>query len=538
MSTPQPVSEINQTPAANNITAYNPATGEKIGQSPIHTQDEGREAIKRARRAQPAWAALPLKERVAYMQQLADYLVEHMDEVSEVVSNDVGKTRVEALATEVLPTIMATNYYARNARKFLKPKRLGGGALLFLNKGSTVYRLPFGVVGIIAPWNYPMGIPMHEIVPALLAGNTVVFKAAAETQMVGRKIEELFKAAGLPEDVFIYLNISGSMVSQIMLEPNNHVDKLFFTGSVAVGKLLMAKAAETLTPVSLELGGNDAMLVCEDANLERAVNGAIWAGLQNSGQSCGGVERIYVHRNVYESFLTRLKEKVDALRQGPDKDYNVDIGAMCTTKQLEVVRQQVDDALAKGATLYAQTTIDPAHTEANFFPATVLTDVTHDMEIMREETFGPVLAVMQVDDMEDALTLANDSHLGLTGSVWSNSNRRAVEMGRRIQAGVITINDHLLSHGVAETPWGGLKESGVGRTHGQWGFEEMTEPQMVMTEMLFFSKRNVWWQPYSEAVYRGLRGTTQLFYGRDFKTRLHGLWLFALLSLRMFFGKK
>jgi succinate-semialdehyde dehydrogenase/glutarate-semialdehyde dehydrogenase len=538
MSTPQPVSEINQTPAADNITAFNPATGEMIGQSPIHTQDEGREAIRRARRAQPAWATLPLKERVAYMQRLADYLVDHMDEVSEVVSNDVGKTRVEALATEVLPTIMATNYYARNARRFLKPKRLSGGALLFLNKSSTVYRLPFGVVGIIAPWNYPMGIPMHEIVPALLAGNTVVFKAAAETQMVGRKIEELFKAAGLPEDVFIYLNISGSMVSQIMLEPNNHVDKLFFTGSVAVGKLLMAKAAETLTPVSLELGGNDAMLVCEDAHLERAVNGAIWAGLQNSGQSCGGVERIYVHRNVYEPFLAQLKEKVDALRQGPDKDYNVDIGAMCTTKQLNVVRQQVDDALAKGATRYAQATIDPAHAQANFYPATVLTDVTHDMEIMREETFGPVLAVMPVDDMEDAITLANDSHLGLTGSVWSNSNRRAVEIGRRIQAGVITINDHLLSHGVAETPWGGLKESGIGRTHGQWGFEEMTEPQMVMTEMLYFSKRNVWWQPYSEAVYRGLRGTTQLFYGRGFKTKMYGLWLFTLLSLRMFFGKK
>lgn len=538
MSTPQPVAEINQAPVVDKITATNPATGEIIGESPIHTPDEGRAAIRRARQAQPAWAALPLKDRVAYMQRWVDYLVDHMDEVSEVVSQDVGKTRVEALATEVLPSIMATSYYARNARRFLKPKRLHGGALLFFNKTSRTYRLPFGVVGIIAPWNYPLGIPMHEIVPALLAGNTVVFKAAAETQMVGRKIEEMCRAVGLPEDVFIYLNIAGSVVSQIMLEADNHVDKLFFTGSVPVGKLLMAKAAETLTPVSLELGGNDAMLVCEDANLERAANGAIWAGLQNSGQSCGGVERVYVHKDVFEPFLNLLKEKVDNLRQGPDKDYNVDIGAMCTTRQRETVERQVQDALAKGATVYAQTRIDPAHKDANFYPATVLTDVTHAMDIMREETFGPVLGVMKVDDMEDAVVLANDSHLGLTGSVWSNNSRRGVELGRRIQAGVITINDHLLSHGIAETPWGGLKESGIGRTHGQLGFDEMTEPQLVMTEMLYFSKRNVWWQPYSEVVYRRLRGTTQFFYGRGLLNRLGGLILFTLLSMRMFFGKK
>ncbi|NJN46573.1 MAG: aldehyde dehydrogenase family protein, partial [Candidatus Competibacteraceae bacterium] len=223
-----------------------------------------------------------------------------------------------------------------------------------MNKSSKLYRVPFGVVGVIAPWNYPLGIPMHEIVPALLAGNTVVFKTAVETQMVGRKIEDIFAAAELPENVFTHVNISGSMVSQIMLDPAQHVDKLFFTGSVPVGKTLMAKAAESLTPVSLELGGNDAMLVCEDANLERAANGAVWAGLQNSGQSCGGVERIYVHQAVYEPFMQKLKERVEVLRQAPDSDYNIDVGAICTTKQVQTVKHQVEDALSKGATLYAQ----------------------------------------------------------------------------------------------------------------------------------------------------------------------------------------
>jgi succinate-semialdehyde dehydrogenase/glutarate-semialdehyde dehydrogenase len=531
MSTPQPVVDIDK------ITATNPATGEVIGYSKIDTPEQGRQAIIRARNAQPAWAALPLKERKQYIWRMRDYLLEHTDEVSEVISKDVGKTRIEALATEVLPTVMAMTYYARNAERFLKPRWIPHGAILFFNKSSTLYRVPFGVIGVVAPWNYPMGIPMHEIVPALLAGNTVIFKTAAETQMVGRKIEEMMKAVGLPEDVFSYLNIAGSQISKLLLEPGNHVDKLFFTGSVSVGKTLMAEAAETLTPVCLELGGNDAMLVCEDAHLERAVNGAVWGGLQNSGQSCGGVERIYVHQAVYEPFIKLLKERVDNLRQGPDLDYQVDVGAMCTARQIKTIQQQVDDALAKGAKIYAQAKIDPALAKANFFPATVLTEVTHAMEVMQEETFGPVLGVMKVDTMEEAIRLANDSQLGLTGSVWSNNTRRAVELGRRIQAGVITINDHLLTHGMAETPWGGFKESGIGRSHGRLGFDEMTEPQVVVKEMLYFSKRNVFWQPYSEQVYTGLRGTLNLFYGHGLGNRLLGLWRFTILSMRMFFDK-
>lgn len=533
MSTPQTVVDIAKT------TATNPATGEIIGYSPINTPEEAREAIQRAREAQKAWAALPVQERVKYLLRTREYMVDHADEISEVISKDVGKARVEGLATEVLPSIMGASYYCGNAKRFLKPRTLGGGALLFFNKSSKLYRVPFGVVGIIAPWNYPLGIPMHEIIPALLAGNTVVFKTAVETQMVGREIEKIMAAAELPDGVFTHLNVSGSMISQIMLDPTNHVDKLFFTGSVPVGKTLMAKAAETLTPVSLELGGNDAMLVCPDVNLERAVNGAVWAGLQNGGQSCGGVERIYVHKAVYEPFLNLLKERVEALRQGPDTDYEIDVGAICTTKQVQTIKHQIEDALAKGAKVYAQAKVDEAHGNANFVPATVLVDVTHDMEVMREETFGPVLGVMPVDDMEQAIRLANDSHLGLTGSVWSNNNRQAVDLGRRIQAGVITINDHLLSHGLAQTPWGGFKESGIGRSHGHLGFDEMTEPQVVVSEMLYFSKRNVFWQPYSKSVYEGLRGTLDLFYGGNrWGRRLIGLWRFTVLSMRMFFGKK
>ena len=527
MSTPQTF-DLQQT------VCVNPATGDIVGYSQMNTPEEARAALHRARAAQPAWAALPLEERVRYMLRLRDYLVDHADDVSATITKDVGKTRVEALATEVLPSAMATDYYAKNARRFLQPRKVRTGSLLFLNKRSRIFRIPFGVIGIIAPWNYPLGIPMHEIVPALLAGNTVIFKTAPETQMVGRKIEEMIQSAGLPADVFTHLNIPGAIIGQILLEPDHHVDKLFFTGSVPVGKTLMAKAAETLTPVSLELGGNDPMLVCPDAYLERAVNGALWAGLQNSGQSCGGVERVYVHQDVYEPFIQLLKQRVAALRQGPNTDHDVDIGAMCTERQIKTIQRQVDDALAKGAVILAQVPVDPAHAHANFYPVTILTNVDHTMALMREETFGPVLGVMKVRDMEQAIALANDSSLGLTGSVWSRNTREAVILGRRIHAGVITINDHLLTHGMAETPWGGVKESGIGRSHGELGFDEMTQPQVVTTELLHFAKRNLFWHPYDAQLYDGLKGALYFLHGRKFSIRLRGLLRFTGLIPRMF----
>jgi succinate-semialdehyde dehydrogenase/glutarate-semialdehyde dehydrogenase len=361
----------------------------------------------------------------------------------------------------------------------------------------------------------------------------VVFKTAPETQGVGQLIASLMEAADLPVGLFAHLNLPGSTAGDVFLGPGG-VDKLFFTGSVAVGKILMAKAAETLTPLSLELGGNDAMLVCEDADLERAVNGAVWAGLQNAGQTCAGVERVYVHRAIYEDFMARLRERVAGLRVGVDRQHDVEIGAMCTDRQTAKVKQQIDDALARGATIHAQAQVSSEHARGNFLPVTVLADVTHDMDVMREETFGPVLGVMPVADMTEAVDLANDSMLGLTGSVWSRDRRRAVEIGRRIHAGAITINDHLVSHGLAETPWGGFKESGIGRSHGEFGFDEMTEPQVVVSELLPFLRRNLFWHPYSPALYRGLTGLLTAVYGRGPGARWRGLRAAIPIVGRMF----
>lgn len=494
------------------------AEGSREGQ--YRSLQELKEAIRAAREASTAWSGLPVKERASALAGIGDYLLDQADAIARTIAADTGKTRIEALATEVIPARIALSFYRRKAPRFLKPRFLPPSSFLLANKWSRIVRVPYGVIGIIAPWNYPFAIPFSEIMMGLLAGNAVIFKAAGQSRRVAAVIESCLKHCPIPKGLFSLLPMPGCLAGPALLGAG--IDKLFFTGSVAVGKQLMAKAAETLTPVSLELGGNDAMLVCDDADIERAVSGAVWAGLQNCGQSCGGVERIYVHELVYDAFIDRLKSRVESLRIGPDTDFSADIGAMTTERQMATVRMHLDDALSKGAVMAARSSM-PEGTGDNFMDAAVLVDVDHEMLLMREETFGPVLGVMKVRDMDEAIRLANDSIHGLTGSVWSGSGRRAEEIGRRIQAGVITINDHLVSHGMPETPWGGFKASGIGRTHGELGFQEMTQPQVIVHDVLGSAKRGLWWSPYSEAVYRGLKGALQVFYGSSPVQRAAGI---------------
>lgn len=503
----------------NHTTCMNPATGDTIGESPLNTTDDLSRAIHQARIAQKAWASTPIKIRVKALFKVREYIASHADELADIIHQDNGKTRLDAMVTDVLPAAMAINYYAKNAKSFLKDRWIKPGNILLFNKISKVARVPFGVIGIISPWNYPFSIPISELTMGILAGNAVVLKTATETQMIGRAIERCITAADLPEHIFSFINLPGKIAGDAMLE--NGVDKLFFTGSTAAGKYLMEKAARTLTPVSLELGGNDAMLVCPDADLTRTVNGAIWAGMQNSGQSCGGVERIYAHKDIYSDFVALLSDKVRVLRVGYDTDFNFDIGSMTTKRQTQIVYEHIQDALSKGAEIAAQSEL-PETSGGNFLPATLLINVNHSMKIMREETFGPVFGVMPVDTMEHAVDLANDSKFGLTGSVWSKDRRKAEDYGRRIQAGVITINDHLMSHGMAETPWGGFKQSGIGRTHGAIGFDEMTEPQCIVHDILPRVKKNMWWYPHHKSVYNGMKGAVELLYSPNLLKRIYG----------------
>ena len=515
----------------------NPATGEVIAEYPLNTVEDVMTAVKNARLAQPAWQALPLKNRTKYVMKFAEYIQKHSAELAEIISKDTGKTVFDAIFTEVAPAALATGYYCKNAARFLKDRKLKTGNIMMMYKRSRIVRVPYGVVCIISPWNYPFSIPFSEVVMGLLAGNTVVLKTASETQVVGHALKACIEYAGLPEHVLTYVNLPGSKAGDAFIDAG--VDKLFFTGSVAVGKYLMKKASERLTPLVLELGGNDAMIVCEDADLYRAACGAVWAGMQNAGQSCGGVERIYVDKKVYHEFLAILKERVEGIRVGEGTLPTSDIGAMTTRKQMRTVQEHIDDALAKGAKIFAQSKV-PEDKKGQFMPCMVLTDVNHTMLTMRDETFGPIVGVMPFETIDEAIALANDSYLGLTGSVWSKDRKKAVQIGRRIMAGAIAINDHLMTHGLAETPWGGFKESGIGRTHGDIGFGEMTQPQVVVDDLLAtmpFVRRNFWWQPFEKSQYEGAKGLIDAFHGKGFRERFVG---FNKLSRAFLgtFGKK
>lgn len=501
-------------------TSTNPATGEILGHTKLNTEDELKKMISTARKAQKEWESAGISERVSRVKAVRDYLIENADKIAETISRDNGKTRVDAIATEVFPASMAVSFYCKNAKKFLSDQKLRAGSIMLVNKRSKIVRVPYGVVGIISPWNYPFSIPFSEVVMGLLAGNAVILKTATETQMVGQTLKQAFEYANLSPGIFNFINLPGKIAGDAFLEAG--IDKIFFTGSVAVGKYLMEKAGKTLTPISLELGGNDAMIVCEDADPYRSAMGALWAGFQNAGQSCGGVERIYVHKKVYNDFMNILKNKIENLRVGYDEQFDSDMGCMTTEKQVKTVKSHVNDALKKGAKVFAESKIPSNGNLKNFLPAMVITDVNHDMALMRDETFGPVVGVMKFSNYDEAIRLANDSYLGLTGSVWTKSSSRGESIARKIKAGVVTINDHLMSHGMAETPWGGFKHSGIGRTHGRMGFDEMTQPLVIVKDILPFAKKNLWWHPFNKNLYNGLKGAMNLLYGITLSARVKG----------------
>ncbi|MBV1921797.1 MAG: aldehyde dehydrogenase family protein, partial [Pseudomonadales bacterium] len=345
------------------------------------------------------------------------------------------------------------------------------------------------------------------------AGNAVILKVAAATPLVGEAINKIIAAGDLPKGLFQQIVGSGGAVSKSFFE--NNIDKIFFTGSVGVGKQLMSEAAKTLTPLSLELGGNDPMIVLADADLERATNGAAWAGFQNAGQSCGGVERVYVHASIYDDFVELMAKKTRALRHGIDESHNVDIGCLTTKSQLNTVKEHLEDALAKGAKIVAQS--QPVGPQNGYFhPATLLTNTTDDMLFIRDETFGPLIPVIKFSTEEEAIALANDSHLALTSSVWTKNAKKGRAFAAKLESGVTTINDHLYTHGLSEMPWGGWKHSGLGRTHGPEGLLEMTHAKAVNWDILP-SKRNLWWYPFSEASYEGLLNAQRFVYPRSKK---------------------
>jgi acyl-CoA reductase-like NAD-dependent aldehyde dehydrogenase len=495
-----------QAAAAREVVSYDPATGEEVGRVPLRSAAEVGAAVARARAARKSWSALSFRERSRVVMRARALVLEEMDEVAELISRESGKPAAEALAMEVVPTLDLMQFFARKSERMLRPEKIDIGLYRFLGRTSVVEYRPLGVVGIISPWNFPWAIPVGEVVMALMAGNCVVLKPSELTPLVALKIGEVFERAGLPAGVLEVVTGDGSTGAALV---EAGVDKAMFTGSVATGRRVAESAARRLIPVVLELGGKDPMIVFEDADLAAASEAAVWGAFANSGQACASVERCYVDERVAEEFTRRVVEKTKALKQTPGAA--CDLGAMSSERQLKTVEEHVSDAVSRGARVLAGGGRAKGCAERGWFhEPTVLMNVDHTMAIMREETFGPVLPLMTFRDESEAVHLANDSQFGLTASVWTRNLRRGRRIARSIEAGTVMVNEVLYTHGIAQTPWGGVKQSGLGRTHGRLGLLEMVAPHHVHVNRLAFLQ-DVWWFAYTPGAASLFRSLARRF---------------------------
>jgi succinate-semialdehyde dehydrogenase/glutarate-semialdehyde dehydrogenase len=503
--------------------AYNPATLQPIGSYELTPVDALAGIVAEARAAQPAWAAVSVGDRASRVLAARRFLIDHAGEIAAVIHRDNGKPTLEALTTEVVPAIDLMGYFAHHTESILADEPIRIHNPFFFNKRSYLKHQPRGVVAVIAPWNYPFSIPMGEVVMALMAGNAVVLKGSSLTPLVAKEIGRVMAAAELPPGVFTVVQGGGSTVGSALARAK--VDKISFTGSVGVGREIMRLAAENLTPVKLELGGKDPAIVCADADVERAANGVIWGAFMNCGQTCASVERVYVHDSVADEFIDRVVQGTRALRVGwaeDDSVADVDVGPMTSEDQLELVRAHVADAVRRGATVLAgggrPDSVPEERLPGWFFAPTVLTNVTREMDCLREETFGPTLPIVRVSSDEEALRLANHSPYGLTASVWTRSRARGRFLAEQVRAGVVTVNDCVYSHGIAETPWTGVGWSGFGSSHGAVGLRELCVPQHVNYDVMPL-RRNLWWYPYGPFLGRLLGGFLRVLGGADRVTR-------------------
>jgi succinate-semialdehyde dehydrogenase/glutarate-semialdehyde dehydrogenase len=504
--------------AIRKVVSVNPATGEIVREFECATEAEVRAAVARARAAQPAWNGLGVRKRVAIVRRFQGLLHEKKSEIARRITREAGKPYVEALLTEVLVALDAARFYVENADRILREERVPHGNLAMKTKAGRIIREPYGVVGIISPWNYPFSIPATEGLAALVTGNAVVVKPSELTSLAALELASLLHEAGVPKYVFQVIVGDGATGGELI---NAEIDKLVFTGSVPTGKRIAQAAAARLLPVILELGGKDPMLVLDDADIEVASSGALWGAFVNAGQACLSVERCYVQCSLYGPFLDACVRKTRQLRLGDGMDPETDVGPLIHERQLRHVESHVEDARLHGARLLAGGARMP-ELGPNFYAPTVLADVTQQMRIMREETFGPVLPVMPFDDDDEAIRLANDSEYGLAASVWTRDRARGEKVARRIRAGTVMVNDTVSCFGISEAPHGGVKASGVGRTHGRFGLEEMVRIKYLDSDRLPGVKK-VWWYGYGEPFRGQMEGFLDLQFARSWAQRLQGV---------------
>jgi acyl-CoA reductase-like NAD-dependent aldehyde dehydrogenase len=509
--------------------AVNPAHGRPFAEATLLDAAQAAEAVAAARAAFPAWSGQSFRDRARVLERAHDLVLAQAEDIAALIAREQGKPAAEAHLVEVFPALEALDHLAGHAEELLRDDALQSHTLLLAHKDCRVVYAPLGVILVITPWNYPFSISITGVAAALMAGNTVVLKPAPATTLIGLRIGALFRQAGVPDGVVNVVAVDDGVAAALVDDPR--VAKIVFTGSVPTGKKVMAAAAKNLTPVVLELGGKDAAVVCRDADLDRAARGIVWGAFVNAGQTCASVERVYVEQPVAEAFTAKVVEQTRALRVGDPAAGEVDVGPMTLERQRRLVEDHVADAVAHGARVLAGGR--PLEGPGWFYPPTVLAGVDHSMRIMREETFGPVLPIMAVSSLEEAIRLANDSEYGLTASAWTRDPETARRLERELQAGVVTVNDCVYSYGEPTAPWGGVKQSGIGRTHGLPGLREMVQVKYVSRE--FGGGADLWWYPYGAEFHRFMSTANRALHARSLWARLRAQ--LSLLGFRRFWRR-
>jgi acyl-CoA reductase-like NAD-dependent aldehyde dehydrogenase len=507
--TQQPVAGTNGGASAATIPVENPATGEVIASIPVLGVDDLERMEKRAREAQPGWEAIGFEGRGKVLKRAQKWMTDNTDRVLKTVMSEAGKTYEDAQLADYGYTVAALGFWAKEAEGYLEDEHVPSwNNPVVAGKKLIIRYAPVGVIGVIGPWNYPITNSFGDCIPALMAGNSVILKPSEVTPLSSLLMEEMLKECGLPEGVFGVATGDGSTGAELI----NHVDCMMFTGSARTGKAVMKAAADRLIPCYLELGGKDPMIVCADANLDRAANAAAYYSMNNGGQVCISVERVYVEEPVYDRFVEKVTDNVKALRQGAPADAgSVDVGAVTFPPQIEIVDEHVRDAVSKGAKVL--TGGHRREGEGRFYEPTVLVDVDHSMKIMTDETFGPTLPIMKVSDAEEALRLANDTDYGLAASVWTKDAERGEALARRVEAGAVCVNDAQVNYAALNLPMGGWKASGLGTRHGAAGIRKYTRVQSLLVTKLA-PKKDVHMFPYKKRRTRALQRLYKFMYGR------------------------
>ena len=484
-----------QAVSVDTLPSYNPATGEVVEEISRTNPDEIPAIVARAKAAQEKWRETSIAERCRMFDRLKQTMLAARNELAALVVRESGKPHVEALFSDIFVSLDTAAYYAANLSKLLAPERVPHHSSAAKLKSGRLFYEPIGVIGIISSWNYPLAIPMGQIISAVAAGNAVVCKTSEFTPKCGERIGKMFLDSGFPAN-FVNIVQGGGEIGQALIDARP--DKVLFTGSVATGRRVAEACAKQLIPSVLELGGKDAMLVLADANLDVASSAALWGSFTNCGQVCLSVERLFVEKSVSEKFLALCAEKAKTLRIGNGAQPDIDVGPLIRPQYVQRMKDLIGDAVANGARVLCGGK-ERADLGPCFFEPTVIADVDSSMRLFQEETFGPILAVQTIQDSEEAIRLANDSPFALAASVWTSDNARGKQIASRLRAGAVMVNDAISYFAIAEAPHGGRNASGWGRTHGRSGFLEMVQPKYVDVDGLA-GKEKPWWYHYNASL--------------------------------------